>query len=157
MYRVRLYIFAVLLVLGFSIIPVAGPHVALVAAQSTTGNCSGTGGFVPLACFNQSDKLRDLYTQDKLENYLSKVFMGSLALGAILAVLRLSWAGFVYMSSDLWSSKGHAKEIIQETMLGLFLLLAIWLILNLINPKILKLKFEPEKLKSALVTDSRNT
>ena len=99
---------------------------------------------MPLACFDKSDKLKELYTEGKLEVFLSKLFMGSLALGAILAVLRLSWAGFVYMSSDLWSSKGHAKEIIQDTLLGLFLLLAIWLILNLINPDLLKLKVEPK-------------
>lgn len=115
------------------------------------------GGFVPLADFSGSGKLSTLYAENnKLEDYLSKIFMGAIALGAILAVLRLSWAGFVYMSSDLWSSKGHAKEIIQETMLGLFLLLAIWLILNLINPDLLKLKVEPQKLAPTATAEQKN-
>jgi hypothetical protein len=105
---------------------------------------NGCGSFVPLAAFNNSPRLNDIYTDERdLGNFLNKLFMGSIALGGILAVLRLAWAGFVYMSSDLWSSKGHAKEIIQETLLGLFLLLAIWIILNFINPDILKLKVEP--------------
>src|SRR3989344_4300359 len=124
--------FLVLAVLAFS---------APVFAQTSNTDCAkDTGGFVPLACFNKSPKLTDLYTEGDLAN-----FMGTIAIGAILAVLRLSWAGFVYMSSDLWSQKGHAKEIIQDTLLGLFLLLAIWLILNLINPDLLKLKVEAKK------------
>jgi len=129
--------FLVLAVLAFS---------APVFAQTSNTDCAkDTGGFVPLACFNKSPKLTDLYTEGDLANFLSKLFMGTIAIGAILAVLRLSWAGFVYMSSDLWSQKGHAKEIIQDTLLGLFLLLAIWLILNLINPDLLKLKVEAKK------------
>jgi hypothetical protein len=104
------------------------------------GRCKG---FVPLASFSGSDRLSNIYTNnDGLSNFLNRIFMGAIALGGILAVLRLAWAGFVYMSTDLWSNKGHAKEIIQETLLGLFLLLAVWLILNFINPDILKLKVE---------------
>src|SRR3990167_2060390 len=98
----------------------------------------GAGGFVPLECFSDSPKLRDAYQTEELGPFINKVFVGAISLGAILAVLRLAWAGFVYMSRDLWTSPDRAKEIIRETLLGLFLLLAIWLILNQINPDILK-------------------
>ncbi len=104
------------------------------------GNCQGVGGFVPLECFQGSRKLTGAYYTDDLGPFMNKVFVGAISLGAILAVLRLAWAGFVYMSSDLWTSKDHAKEIIRETLLGLFLLLGIWLILYQINPDILKLR-----------------
>ncbi len=55
------------------------------------------------------------------------------------AVLRLVYAGYMYMGSDMWSSKGKAREIIRDTTLGILLLLAIWLILFQINPNILNL------------------
>jgi len=101
-----------------------------------------TTNFVPLESFEGSAKLKDAYTTagpTALRDFLNKVFVGAISLGAILAVLRLAWAGFTYMSSDLWSTKEHSKEIIQDTLLGLFLLLAIYLILKQINPQILEL------------------
>lgn len=107
------------------------------------GDCRGGGGFVPLECFNQSPKLQDAYNTTELGPFLQKLFVGAISLGAILAVLRLAWAGFVYMSSDLWSKKESSKEIIKDTLLGLFLLLAIYLILNQINPDILSLEVDP--------------
>ncbi|MBI4093867.1 hypothetical protein HY417_02795 [Candidatus Kaiserbacteria bacterium] len=114
-----------------------------------TTNCTGFGGFVPLECFQGSRKLTGAYNTDDLGPFMNKVFVGAISLGAILAVLRLAWAGFVYLSSDLWTSKDKAKEIIQETLLGLFLLLGIWLILYQINPDILKLKVGFESSGSA--------
>lgn len=99
-----------------------------------------TGGFVPLENFSGSPRLSDAYRAGELKDFLNKIFVGAIALGALLAVLRLAWAGFEYLASDLWSTKEHAKEIIRETLLGLFLLLAIWVILNQINPQILELK-----------------
>ena len=112
-------------------------------AQGTQGspqNCTGTGGVVPLECFQGSQKLAGAYTEGDLGTFLQRVFVGAISLGAILAVLRLAWAGFMYMGSDMWGKKEHAKEIIQDALLGLFLLLAIWLILKQINPQILELK-----------------
>lgn len=104
--------------------------------------CVGAGGFVPLECFQRSAKLTDAYTTQDLKPFLQKLFVGAISLGAILAVLRLAYAGFQYMGSEQWSSKEHAKETIRETLLGLFLLISIWLILNQINPDILKLNVE---------------
>jgi hypothetical protein len=112
------------------------------AVVSTYGDCRGAGGFVPLECFKGSRKLEDAYNTTELGPFLQKIFVGMISLGAILAVLRLAWGGFVYMSSDLWSSKGHAKEVITDAFLGLFLLLAVWLILYQINPQILELRVE---------------
>lgn len=111
----------------------------VLSADTASAQCTGAGGFVPLECFQGSRKLTDAYRSEDLGSFMNKVFVGAISLGAILAVLRLAWAGFVYMSSDLWTSKEKAKEIIKETLLGLFLLLAIWLILYQINPDILSL------------------
>jgi hypothetical protein len=114
----------------------------IFAAQTKTASAqcaSGTGGFVPLECFEQSRKLQGAYTESELGPFIQKVFVGAIAIGAMLAVLRLAWAGFVYMGTDMWGKKEHAKEVLTDTLIGLFLLLAIYLILYQINPDILKL------------------
>ncbi len=74
-----------------------------------------------------------------LSDFFSGLFTTALSVGAILAVLRLGWAGYLYMTSDSFGSKGKAKEVIGDVVLGLFLLLSCWLILNQINPDILRL------------------
>ena len=97
------------------------------------------GSFVPLAD-PKGSKLADIYSSSTdLSSFISTLFTFSLSVGAILAVLRLGWAGYLYMTTDSWGSKGHAKEVIGDVVLGLVLLLAIWLILHQINPDILKL------------------
>lgn len=100
-----------------------------------------TNGFCPLAPSDGS-KIGTLYSSSPdLATYLSNLFAAALSIGAILAVLRLTYAGYQYMTSDAWSSKHHAKEIIGNTVLGLLLLLSIYLILYQINPNLLKLDF----------------
>lgn len=136
-----LYVALVILFLAFPICSI----LLLNPTPAHAADCpKGAGGFVPLECFQDSAKLRDAYQTDQLGPFLQKLFVGAISLGAILAVLRLAWAGFMYMGSDMWGKKEHAKEIIRDTLLGLFLLLAIWLILNQINPEILKLKINTQ-------------
>lgn len=74
-----------------------------------------------------------------LADFFSALFYTALAIGAILAVLRLGYAGFKYMTTDLFHQKQNAREIINQAVLGLLLLLSVWLILNQINPDILNL------------------
>ncbi len=97
--------------------------------------------FVPLADVSQSQKLSNLYGSTDFSNFINGLFKFAIAVGAIVAVLRLVYAGYLYMGqSDMWSHKGVAKGIIGEVTLGLLLLLAIYLILYQINPDILTLK-----------------
>jgi hypothetical protein len=75
-----------------------------------------------------------------LAGFLNGAFKMALAAGAILAVLRLAYAGWLYMgAADMWGSKQHAKEVITDSVVGLLLLIGIWIILNQINPCILNL------------------
>lgn len=97
-------------------------------------------GFVPLADVgSQSSKLSGLYSSGDLSTYINNVFQFAIALGAIAAVFRLVYAGYLYMGSDMWSKKGEAKTIIGDVVLGLLLLITIWLILYQINPDIVSL------------------
>jgi len=95
---------------------------------------------VPLANVTGS-KLGNLYggASGDLATFIERLFGFALSLGAILAILRIAWGGYLYMTTDLWSSKEHAREVIRETVLGLLLLLAVWVILSQINPDILRL------------------
>lgn len=74
-----------------------------------------------------------------LVDLFNAIFFFAIAIGAILAVLRLGYAGIIYMTTDLWHSKQGAKEIISQAVLGILLLLAVYLILFQINPDILNL------------------
>src|SRR3989344_3705742 len=100
-----------------------------------------TNGFCPLAQTPPGSKLGQLYSTPDLAAFINGLFKFGIAIGAILAVLRLAYAGYLYMGqSDMWSSKGRAREVIKDVTLGLLLLLSIYLILFQINPNILKLK-----------------
>ncbi len=74
-----------------------------------------------------------------LAQFFNALFKAAIVLGAMFAVLRLGYAGFMYMTTDLPGTKGNAREIISKAVLGLLLLLGVWLILNQINPDILNL------------------
>ncbi len=97
-------------------------------------------GFVPLAQVPPNSKLGQLTTSSDFSGFINGIFKFGIAIGAIAAVLRLAYAGYLYMGqSDMWSHKGQAKDIIRDVTIGLLLLLAIYLILYQINPDILKL------------------
>lgn len=73
--------------------------------------------------------------------YFNALFTLAISAGAIAAVLRLAYAGYMYMgAADMWGNKQKAKEIMGNAIVGLLLLLSIWLILRQINPDILSLK-----------------
>ncbi len=96
--------------------------------------------FIPLAETPGGSKLGTLYASGDFSSFINGLFKFALAIGAIVAVLRLAYAGYLYMGqSDMWSHKGVAKGIIADVTLGLLLLLSIYLILFQINPDILKL------------------
>lgn len=103
-----------------------GPGIGEVAAQTLVQ----TEYISPLFNADSSTTLVDLF---------NAFFFLAIAIGAILAVLRLGYAGIIYMTTDLWHSKQGAKEIISQAVLGILLLLAVYLILFQINPDILNL------------------
>ena len=95
--------------------------------------------FVPLAPAPAGTKLANLYSSQDLPTFINNLFTASIAIGAILAVLRLAYAGYRYMTSDAFGTKSDAKQVIGDVIIGLLLLLSIWLILRQINPDLLKL------------------
>ncbi len=113
---------------------------AIVLAQQS--------GFVPLTQDANFQKIFGLTgasigtSQNDLGTFINNAFKITLSLGAILAVLRIAWAGYQYMSSDAWGEKSHAKEILGDVVIGLLLLLGAYLILYQINPDIMNLQIK---------------
>lgn len=97
-------------------------------------------GFVPLRKLDESKRFSNLYTDNNLTGYVNKMFLFMIALGAMLAVGRLAYAGWLYMMGDSFGNLKKAKEIVGNVVIGLLLLLSIYLILELINPEILNIK-----------------
>lgn len=99
---------------------------------------------VPLAAFAEVVPLAPLPSNfgqdtDSLGGYLNTIFYTVIAGAAILAVLRIMWGGFQYMTSEAVAQTKDARIIITMAVLGLILLLASWLILYVINPSLTRL------------------
>ncbi len=89
---------------------------------------------------NQIRPLGQLFSPDSsLADFFQALFYTALAVGATLAVLRLGYAGFLYMGGESFGKISKAKEIMNDVVVGLLLLLAVYVILNQINPDILNL------------------
>ncbi len=123
-------IFATLIVCAVTL-----PHT--VFAQSTQSNT-----FVSLANYGSGNKISQAFGSSSLSGYLNALFTLAISFGAIAAVLRLAYAGYMYMgAADMWGNKQKAREIMGNAIVGLLLLLSVWLILHQIDPRILQLNF----------------
>ena len=86
--------------------------------------------------------------------YVNALFRIAIGLGAVIAVLMIVIGGFEYLSTDMFQRKSAGKERIQNSLLGLGLLLVSTLLLQTINPKLLDLSFQP--LKAEITFTSLN-
>jgi len=83
-----------------------------------------------------------------LSAFLNNTFKIAIIVGAMLAVARILYAGFLYMGSDSWTTKDRAKGVLWDAVVGLVLLLSIVLILRYINPNILKFNLTTQEVSS---------
>lgn len=109
-------------------------------AQNVTNPSPGE---VVVGTYIQQDQIRPLSQlfdpNSSLADFFQALFYTAMAVGATLAVLRLGYAGFLYMGGDSYGKISEAKRIMQDVVIGLLLLLAVYVILNQINPDILNL------------------
>ncbi len=75
---------------------------------------------------------------NKLGDYLNIMIRIFIGICAVLAVIMIVMGGIEYMTSELVSSKGEGKSKITHAIFGLLLALGAYLILNTINPQLLK-------------------
>ncbi len=68
--------------------------------------------------------------------FLNRLFVISIAVAAVLAVLMIAIGGFKYMTSESVFKIGDAKEQIMNAIVGLIIVLSAILLLSVINPEI---------------------
>jgi hypothetical protein len=73
--------------------------------------------------------------------YLNGIIMFFIIIGAMLAVVRFSIGGILYMTSDVVSTRTKAKSQMWACIWGLLLLVSSVLILRTVNPELVKLTF----------------
>ncbi len=71
-------------------------------------------------------------------SYINALYTLSIAVAALLAVIKIIIAGLKWMLTDLVTSKEDAKKDIQGAVLGLLIIIAAVIILETINPQLTK-------------------
>lgn len=113
---------------------------------------------LPVLVFAQGKVYSPLVTLNKgnesqtFEQYISFLYGMSISIAALLAVIKIVIAGAKYMLSDVISNKSEAINDIQGAVLGLLLIISAVIILELINPNLVKneqgIKFPPLQTKA---------
>jgi len=94
---------------------------------------------------------------DNPVEYVVLAYEFGLGLLAVIAVLMIIWGGLRYLISRGNSSEtSTAKDIITQAILGLILGLCSWLILYVINPQLVNLRWDTSALQSTLKTAADN-
>lgn len=70
------------------------------------------------------------------DGYINGLYIMSISLAALLAVIKIIIAGAKYAFTDVVSAKGNAKSDIQSALLGLLLIMGAVIVLELINPRL---------------------
>lgn len=94
-------------------------------------------------------------TSMDLNTYIGYIFKFSIAIAAFLAVIMIIWGGFEIMTSEAIPVKMEGKERIKNAIIGLIMVLASYLILNTIDPRLVQIntKIDPIKIDTAEVTN----
>ncbi len=98
-------------------------------------------GFVPLVGVPFIDNVDVGGTAStRLASFANAFYIAAISLGAVVAVLKIIWAGVKYMLSDVITDKTQAKADIKGALLGLILIIGAVLMLNTISPNITALQ-----------------
>lgn len=117
-------------------LPAVLAFITVFVPAMALGQANAVPEYVPLAGipFVTSGK-------PSLVAYLNAIFTLSIAIAAIVAVLRIVLAGFKYMiATDGWANKEEAKGEIAAVITGLIVLLLSYIILQQINPQLVELR-----------------
>lgn len=91
-----------------------------------------------------------------LNTYLLYIYKFSIGIAVFLAIVRIIWGGFLYITSATPFGKQDGREKITEAVIGLCMILASYLILRTIDPRLVnidasipKIKYDQKKLDTA--------
>lgn len=79
--------------------------------------------------------------QGNFQDYVNAIYALSISIAALLAVIKIVIAGVKWMTTDIIPAKGEAKKDIQGALVGLLLIIAAVIIINIINPNIAQVNF----------------
>lgn len=91
-----------------------------------------------------------------LVDYFNSIYLLTIAIGALLAVVKMMIAGVKYSFSDIVTSKEEAKQDIFGVLLGLAILLIPFIVLNTIYPGLTSLDILKTSEQNTVVLSSSN-
>ena len=103
-----------------------------------TGGGNSNGTFVPLVGIPGVNPDADFGT------YINALYVLSISLAALLAVIKIIVAGVKWMLTDVVTRKEDAKKDIQAALTGLLIIISAVVILTTINPNLVKFNLLPE-------------
>ena len=104
----------------------------------------------PLPCIEGTGnncKGGEVIKKINLDTYIGYVFKFSIALAAFLAVIMIIWGGVEYMGSEVPFIKSNGKQRIWNAITGLLMVLASYLILATIDPRLVEINTKIEAIK----------
>ena len=108
----------------------------VLAVLPTLVYAQRTDEFVPLV------GIPGVTNNEDVGSYLNALFLLSISIAALLAVIKLVIAGAKYMLSDVVSNKQSAVADIKGALFGLLIIAAAILILTTINPRIAEFEID---------------
>lgn len=96
----------------------------------------------PIPCVGGEGTCSSPVTETNLEKYIPGIFNLAIGFSAAFAVLNLVWGGFQYLSTDAVQKKSEGRARLMHSIQGLVLVIAAWLILFTINPKLLNINLD---------------
>ena len=91
-------------------------------------------------------------TTTSLPTYLTGIYRLGIGAAGVLAVLMLVWGGFQYMTTEAVSGKSESKGVIMNVVWGLATVLASYLLLYTINPRLVDIGLAIGKLNPVTKT-----
>jgi hypothetical protein len=104
--------------------------------DSPNGGSSNGGGYQPLAPIPGLNNI-DVQNGDLL-SYVTAIFKLVLGIAGVLAVIMIIIGGLEYLTSESIQSKSDGKDRIFNALKGLLIAAVSWILLNTINPDLLK-------------------
>jgi hypothetical protein len=93
-------------------------------------------------------------TTTSAANYINIIIKVFISVIGVLGVIMIILGGVQYLSTDAISKKEGGREMISNSVFGLLLALASWVLLNTINPQLLTVTIDPPKGTAVTVSST---
>jgi lipoprotein-anchoring transpeptidase ErfK/SrfK len=119
-----------------------------VAITPGGGTTPGGSEYTPLAPLPGMEKKENISSFGNYANLIVKLMIG---ICGALAVIMLIIGGVMYMGDESVFGKTQAKEQMSRAILGLLIALGAWVLLNTINPDLLKVNVAIKAVSAAII------